>query len=100
MYPLEGWTTIEKSDICRDKFEEAVFSLIGLLNHVIEEKTPIGFGCLIELRDEVFLAMQFNRLLSEPEDRKLICDLLSENHDVMESIRVIRKRNERIKKII
>jgi len=87
-----NWISINEFESPSDEFAEAVFSLIRLLNYVIDHQPAIGMEQELILRDQVSLAMRFNRMISEPYDRKLASKLVRKNNDVLKTIKIMRCR--------
>lgn len=92
-HPKEnGWKRIAAAEMPKDDLAIAVGNLISLLNHIINEDSPIGVDAVLNLRDQVIIASKFNRTLKDPKLRQEASRLLSENNDVIETIRIIRRR--------
>jgi hypothetical protein len=91
----DSWISIQEIQDHSDDFSKAVFSLIGLLNYVIDERPAIGIDREFELRDQVALAMRFNQIISDPEERAIASKLVRKNGDVFKTIKIMRARKIR-----
>jgi len=98
---MTTWKSIDEVKEPRDAFDEAVGTLIALLNFVQESNTAIGFDGFIDLRDDVAEAMKFNHTLSADERADAIA-LIESNNDVLGTIGILktnrRERNKRARK--
>lgn len=87
-----GWKRINAVEMPKDDLARAVGDLISLLNHIINENSPIGIDAVLNLRDQVIIASKFTRTLKDPKIRQEASRLLGENNDVIETIRIIRRK--------
>lgn len=93
---MNTWKHIDDVKEPRDAFDKAVGSLIGLLNFVLENNTAIGIEEVIDLREDVATAMNFNFTMTSPDERADAIALIQGNNDVFETIRILKQnRKER-----
>lgn len=93
---MNNWKSIDEVQEPRDAFDEAVGSLIALLNFVQENNVAIGIEDVVNLREDVATAMNFNFTMTSPDERADAITLIEGNNDVFATIGILKKnRKER-----